>query len=522
MQASTGNILNLLLGLAPVQNEPISDATGTVDPEQPSFDMLFGALLGGKGEQSVPPGLSETGGTPAGGKFNAFALASDRGPEMFGNDSNVKDEGLPIEAVPGRTGGTDTLKMHDGPLGGWTARPVTGPLNESGIPGSAAPVMISETPVPLEPGTYTITDWTINRGDETVTLQLAGQDAAADPIRVTLPLHQFSMETGSGRPMASQRVDLGVRGREGSLLARLFEQVQLKELKIDAPAPESANGKTQATQSLQMTLTGQPAAGKGETEIVASAMIARPLIRAVSAREAEGEIPRNTAIDGKGKAETSGSGRSQTSVLFAKGAAAEPIRVQPVKFEGIEFVRTGGSRETTMAKEPATDDLSVLPDFSRVQREVTAERSLQPQPVRFTLPDDVRGMLRPNGRSVQLRIDPQHLGPARLHLTMHSDRLRAVVVVDNVQAKQTVEASLDRLVESLAKADIRVDQIEVNVDQHQGRDPQSGRQPQFGGTGGRWRGVETERETVVAAAAPVSSYRDDSGYVGAGGVNLLA
>ena len=516
MQASTGNILNLLLGLAPAQNGPINGATGTVDPERPSFDMLFGALLGGKGEQSVTPGSSETGGTPAGGGFSAFALAPDRGPEMFGNGSKVKDEGLPIEVAPGRTGGTDMPKAHDGPANGWTA-----PLAGAGTPGSAVRAMTSEAPVPLEPGTYTITDWTINRGDETVTLQLAGQDAAADPIRVTLPLEQFSVDSGGGRPTTPQRVNLGERSTEGSLLARLFEQVQLKELKIDAPAPESANGKTQATQSLQMTLTGQPAAGKGETEIVASAMIARPLIRAVSAREAEGEASRHTGIDGKGKVETSGSGRSHISVLLAKGAA-EPVRVQPVEFDGIEFARTGGSRETTMAKEPATDDLSVLPDFSRVQREVTAERSLQPQPVRFTLPDDVRGMLRPNGRSVQLRIDPQHLGPARLHLTMQSDRLRAVVVVDSVQAKQTVEASLDRLVESLAKADIRVDQIEVNVDQHHGRDPQSGRQPQFGGTGGRWRGVETERETVVAAAAPVSSYRDDSGYVGAGGVNLLA
>ena len=78
------------------------------------------------------------------------------------------------------------------------------------------------------------------------------------------------------------------------------------------------------------------------------------------------------------------------------------------------------------------------------------------------LPDAVQ-QLKTNGQSIAIRIEPEHLGPARLHLTLQNDFLTARVTVDTVQARMVVESALDQLSDQLHRAGIKISSIEVSV-----------------------------------------------------------
>ncbi|MFH2049452.1 MAG: flagellar hook-length control protein FliK, partial [bacterium] len=117
-------------------------------------------------------------------------------------------------------------------------------------------------------------------------------------------------------------------------------------------------------------------------------------------------------------------------------------------------------------KDLKTDEANQLPNFIKSPTEmVLTKDKVDLQPVRFTLPDNINAQLKPNGKSVRINIEPNHLGPARLSLNMQNDKLSAVVTVHSAQAKMTVEGSLDRLLDALNKANIKVDYIDVNVNQ---------------------------------------------------------
>ncbi len=142
--------------------------------------------------------------------------------------------------------------------------------------------------------------------------------------------------------------------------------------------------------------------------------------------------------------------------------------------------------------------------------------------VRFSLPDNLQAKLQPNGQSIFIKIDPEHLGPARLSLTISHDKLRARVTVETVEVKALVERSLERLVQQLTKAGIEIDKIEVALDGRQAGEEMFDRRRQ-------WRRptrpagpdpdtpAELTPTNTIPVAGPISS-----SYVGSGGVNVLA
>jgi len=153
------------------------------------------------------------------------------------------------------------------------------------------------------------------------------------------------------------------------------------------------------------------------------------------------------------------------------------------------------------------------------------EELLHPRDVRFTLPEMLHAKLRPNGPSVTLRIQPANLGPARLSLVMHKDHLSARVIVDSAAAKHAVEGSMDKLLDQLQRADVKVDSIQVMTSQQHPGNDSFGRQSQwahqqknshqpampFDGAG----------DAAVESATSTIS-RGSLGYLGSGGVNMLA
>jgi hypothetical protein len=177
--------------------------------------------------------------------------------------------------------------------------------------------------------------------------------------------------------------------------------------------------------------------------------------------------------------------------------------------------------------EAASDDtapntkLSQVIERSALNQDVGASRQEIPV-VRFTLPENLSTTLRPGSQTVMLRIEPKHLGPARLNLTLSGDKLRARLVVNNHAAKIAVESALDRLVEQLASARIEVDHIEVTVGGNSTSSGLFGRRPQWSPrrtSAPHWGAVDAAMSDGASAAGPVAG---PVTYVGADGVNVLA
>jgi hypothetical protein len=143
-------------------------------------------------------------------------------------------------------------------------------------------------------------------------------------------------------------------------------------------------------------------------------------------------------------------------------------------------------------------------------------------PVRFVLPEGTSHLLKSSSQSIMLRIEPDHLGPARLNLTMRGDALTARVTVETPHAHAAVEASLDHLSEQLGRAGIKVQQIEVSLDGGALAD-------QFADSRAAWHRPKFSNQTYINntlntdrnyAPDPLTRYAGQ--YIGTQGVNLFA
>ncbi|RKX20483.1 MAG: hypothetical protein DRP35_05930, partial [Candidatus Zixiibacteriota bacterium] len=163
------------------------------------------------------------------------------------------------------------------------------------------------------------------------------------------------------------------------------------------------------------------------------------------------------------------------------------------------------------------NDIDKLIELNR-----TTSPKNESHPVKFNLPDDIRTALKPNGKSVNILIEPENLGPARLKLVLNNQTLRAELIVHNTHAKTTVENSLSQLIEQLNNSDIKVEFIDVNVNSENNQEQFAKRHP-------RWsrksfsNNSESLKDDALAHAydGKVIGIAQGS-YVNSKGVNVLA
>ena len=140
----------------------------------------------------------------------------------------------------------------------------------------------------------------------------------------------------------------------------------------------------------------------------------------------------------------------------------------------------------------------------------------------MTLQQEMPTLSHLEGRSLMIKLEPEYLGSARLHLTMRQDTLSARLMVETPQAKAAVESSLSQLTDQLARVGIKVDYIDVGV-------RGGGAQNQFFHKQSNWFRAQNPRialsreiEAVSRdlSAAPLA--RPIPGYVAADRVNIYA
>ncbi len=409
------------------------------------------------------------------------------------------------------------------------------PFSFSSLSTSEGPGMLpSDELWTLKPGAYHVVRSSVEQG--ALHLEVAASDQPQKTIRISLPVSDLQVRIGSDR-----QDSLGNRLQEKDPLAAIKQNLiddYIAKLNITEIRVETSPPIRQPTAA-----DSHPAKHMG-IEIVAQnvgqEMVLKCKLQSDLPRYANHEIPAE-ADDGEAfrsllpEATRSPQAIGREQIMPCQ----EPLPRMAVDMlrgnlpgqdrTAIHWLNSSqdngkGNADTVLNDRTSAENaLGVVRDTNHVNLESMLDRpKVVPQPIRFTLPDDMRTSLRPGGQSVRLHIEPEHLGTARLNLMMHNDHLRAVVTVKSIQAQSAVEQSLDKLIDALHKADIEVDYIDVNVDSRQAGQQSPGRRfPsfRFQNMAGRFSLTEVMPQTdLYSGAGPVPA----TSYVGSQGVNILA
>jgi len=550
--------MNLLLGVAPLPTVEPSGATAGKEAGAPP-ELLFGALmqtaLGPSRVTSLLP-LAKTASMPSGTQAasvpgqtarpadDTLAAAcrplvpATRDGERALLDDLLVSPGWDFEALETTSG--DIYDKARSVLQGRAAiqaaavsdeysPAATNPPGSIGtgtfVPTPAALQLIQDlTPQPLDTlpaGAYIITDARAAEGR--LMLDLSPKDPGHPAIRISLPLPQPSEIPAPhvSVPASAARVPLE-SGASPTALESWFEKVSLKELVV---TPAAGHGSAQAggaAASSEAPCKFEILAENAGRDVVivttpAGSDIRFRLLQNRAARPASPGTPGAALAGAKttprpaAAAPDTADGHFTDSRLFPLTREIRFLTLAGGRGKAPDASGEAAATLAGSAKGAGADDL----------RTAAAGERVQTPPARFTLPADVKTALRPGGDSVELRIDPEHLGPARLHLTVRDEHLSARVIVETARAKHTIENSLDRLVETLARADIKVDHIEVAIGQQGARGQWFAQHaphwPRSGASGGRF-----DRDDETAPAPPAVPATGSSGYLGAGGVDVLA
>lgn len=209
-----------------------------------------------------------------------------------------------------------------------------------------------------------------------------------------------------------------------------------------------------------------------------------------------------------------------------------PIVVEPLpdhsdSQEQTERQIADGATEIVTDKQSSENSsvFTVLPRESAAEKLATESPKQEPdRPTEVTvkLVEPLAPLQSNQRQTLQLRLEPEHLGPASLRLELQNEVVSAKLIVETIEAKQTVERSLETLTQQLNQAGLKVEQLEVTLrnsahDFFQYRQPQWNRQAQTGQDTPSFNDTEGVVEPIAAA----SGYANGQ-YITAERVNLVA
>jgi hypothetical protein len=380
---------------------------------------------------------------------------------------------------------------------------------------SAARLNISSSPGvtvdPLAPDTYDILDANIEDGQ--LELLLAPQGEAGEPIKVSLPLsvlaEALSEKVVKGDTASTLQAFVNLTANNKSLdLDTLFKSLNLKTLEInDAVVPSESDA---ASKPLELTLIGENQGAR----LAITARIKRQDLLVKSDGNQPGDdilastetvIPEENGTPGDASPEEESDAHQ---MLFKKSLSDG--------FGSLTKNATADGKLFSLDALTSVDGSGKLaPRAGSVQNSVTAT------PVKLTLPDTITKPFFSQGQTIMIRIEPEHLGPARLNLTVHDQMLTARVTVDTPTAKLTVESSLNQLTDQLTKAGIQVDRIDVVLSDN-GAAYQFHDQRPLWSQARRMRHIKDNNESNSDISTAPITMLPPRQYLGMQSVNLLA
>jgi len=526
MPTNASDILNGLLGIGPLAgigqgNQPTG--LGMVEGS-PVFSDILGLLtnptLAQAGEGNPTVGVDSQSRDQNGFETNLYN-------ELGGQITSVWMLGRP-EAVAGQP--FTNLKTDDEQLSTQTGVDSKSAISSLTLPNQVTAFealspnvqkVLAAEAVELAPGEYHVLAAEVT--DHSLNLTLESSDRSR--ISVTLPLDQLlsggmeptiTTKTLTPGSADSRRVAMGTTPNPSRELATWFSKLNLSELRVETvKAPLNDGGAT----SLKLSFVEPGNAGVQPIEAVIPSDEIRAFRtqnqsarRIVTINKSDYSGPSSSGAELALPVQTRGNGR--VSLFIPK-----PVIKAAVLDAGSDLAAFGQSQDNALSS--TGNFQSQVADVQAGQTQTGGEK-IQYAPVRFTLPDKIDQTLVPNGRSLTLKIQPEHLGPARLSLHVNSDGLTARVTVDSPLAQNAIERSLDRLHEQLTQAGVKVDRLEVSLSGGFTRDQlfnQGSRRhrPQTDHSRVHMPGYQIAESTLVGTAGPIRRE-----YLNSRGVNLFA
>ncbi|MDB5102709.1 MAG: flagellar hook-length control protein [Fibrobacteres bacterium] len=175
-----------------------------------------------------------------------------------------------------------------------------------------------------------------------------------------------------------------------------------------------------------------------------------------------------------------------------------------------------------VAKDGATGPQfhATLDQARSVEHRPGVERAWQPRPaaeagVMDQIAKKMTGLGRKDGDEISIQLSPEHLGKVRVALEMKEGAMSARISVENDNVRQQVEAGLAGLRDSLENQGIKLQGLEVSVDQRQSSlfNPDGSNSESFFHRNGRGaQGANGIQETAPFESAPESDTGRRLGY----------
>jgi len=386
--------------------------------------------------------------------------------------------------------------------------------------------IINNQPVELEAGKYLVLESTVKDGRLNLTLQ-----SASDPTRqinVNLPIESLATDktqADSGKtisPLLNERIQKRVElkadqtDNKALKIEDLFSKLNLKELEIkNIPAEKAATSKSHNAVDVKIV------AEQAGQEFVIRNKIDKRSVKANVENKNDiktGKINSRTVVADKVT-------RPVDEIITATGnnktTAREWFLKNQKSIDDLKFFEKLAGSDDNRSFETIKEPGSLFCDKTLSTDRSSGQKVDLPQ-VRFSLPDNIKQTLKPGGRAISIQIEPEQLGPARLHLSLRDNCLSARLMVDNPQAKAAVEGSLNQLTEQLARCGIKVDYIQVGVNSGEAQNHNFARRTFWNKTS-RKSNFNLEDDLFEdMETSPLTITPQPALYVGAGGVNLLA
>jgi flagellar hook-length control protein FliK len=476
MPGANLNILDLLLGSAPTSNETALSGAEAGKVPNFGFDALLGSFLRPKSDLNVlAKNVASEETLPGSSVAERFASLLEDVPAQWGVDGNTAGVRLALEIPTGQTAESDP----DGPVDLWRS-PTEFAVESSSNPTAIDPVL-SDSPAgvgfesrqiifrstDVREGSYEILKVAAH-GDQ-IELTLAPSGSKQTEIKLFVPQNVFDdalMATADHNRTATDaihaRISKPVFGDESRLLTSLFDALRVKEIHVtkvaqatagSAEASDEVSGPSNAKLALELSgnKQGEPVILQTTVQAERVRMHIRQSPSAANERLADITVDDRISTAVSSEVSDQRGAQQNGSNSFRSFAWQRPLEFgSRLGFEGpVNADRSMDSAAAALKTDVALDD--------------SALGKQNGLPARVLLPENVDRLLKPDGRAVTLKLEPENLGPARVHLSLHQGALTARVTVESPAAQIAVESSLDQLHAQLDKAGIKVDHIDVNV-----------------------------------------------------------
>ena len=356
----------------------------------------------------------------------------------------------------------------------------------------------------LESGVFRVLDSKIVDGR--LELTAVAEGSSEEPVKISVP---ESILKGSALKLNT--INSGPRaGRIAAIpIDDLLSHLNLKTLEVKIE-PEMSVSKS-SMNPVEVTIVAE----QGGAEIALKSKIVRQTIQIRSEQKDSDKLIKsgepNTLIDPESK-------QSVVAKSTMLDVGADSMRRDTNLTQFTLADRFGGDRIGM-----TNDNLPYQVSFDNTLEPLTSsvESKITPT-VKMTLPDMIQKPFSAGGQTVMIKIEPEHLGPARLNLVMRDHVLTARVVVDTPIARMAVLKSLDQLTDQLSRAGIDVNRIDVALSGDNAREQFFDRRPAWD-YAQKTHNFDDEYDngSDPGIATPIVSAPPPE-YIDAGRVNLLA